>query len=68
MPTPIRSGPGRIIGWVRDAWVELEYAQRRLFELRTGIPSGATRRCRVRIDELEAWYALEARKPSHRRE
>lgn len=65
MPAPIRSGPGRITGWLRRAWVGLDYAQRRMLELKMGIPSGATRRSRGRVDELEAWYALEAREPSH---
>jgi hypothetical protein len=29
---------GRLIGRVSEIWSELDYAQRRLFELRTGVP------------------------------
>jgi hypothetical protein len=53
---------GRIIERVRRSWTEIEYAQRRMFELKTGIVLPATRR-RTHIEELEALYALEAREP-----
>jgi hypothetical protein len=53
---------GGMIERVRRSWTEIEYAQRRMFELRTGIVFPATRR-RPHIEELEALYALEAREP-----
>jgi hypothetical protein len=44
----------------KEIWQELDYAQQRAFEIRTGIPVGA-RENRVRIartvDELERLYA-----------
>ena len=42
----------------REIWAELDYAQRRLFEMRTGVDAG-TRRRTLTIDELEAMYAVE---------
>jgi hypothetical protein len=42
---------------VREIWAELDYAQRRLFELRTGVDAGRPRT--LTIDELEAMYAAE---------
>jgi BMFP domain-containing protein YqiC len=49
----------RIIERVRSTWSELDYAQRRLFEIRTGIqldarPKGP--KIARRTDELEALY------------
>ena len=44
---------------VRRVWAELDYAQRRLFEIRTGVPVLARSR---QIDELEALYAESARR------
>lgn len=57
---------GGMIERVRRSWTEIEYAQRRMFELRTGIVLPATRR-RTHIEELEALYALEAREPGRGR-
>ena len=56
----VPSRVGGMIERVRRSWAEVEYAQRRMFELRTGIVVPATRR-RTHIEELEALYALEAR-------
>jgi hypothetical protein len=35
--TTIKSRSGRIIGRVTSIWSELEYAQRRMFEVRAGL-------------------------------
>jgi hypothetical protein len=56
----------RMIARVRRAWAEMNDAQRRMFELRTGIsvrqnPQRA--HAGPQIEELEALYALEAREP-----
>ena len=56
------SRAGRAITSVRRMWAELDYAQRRLLEIRTGIPFGTERmhtRKRAEIDELEALYAAD---------
>ena len=56
----------RIAERLRRAWVEMDYAQRRMFELRTGVASlPATRRRRdvSSVEDLEALYALKARDP-----
>jgi hypothetical protein len=55
-----RSRLSRAIGDVKRIWRELDYAERRMFELRTGIPfTAATKRAEANrvIDELEAVYA-----------
>jgi len=33
------SRTGKAVGRVQQIWAELDYAQRRLFEIRTGVPS-----------------------------
>lgn len=38
---------GRIAGRVKEIWAELDYAQARMLEIRTGVP-GLTRRGRPR--------------------
>ncbi|MEO8966373.1 MAG: hypothetical protein ABI355_02150 [Solirubrobacteraceae bacterium] len=38
---------GQIAGRVKEIWAELDYAQARLLEIRTGVP-GLTRRDRTR--------------------
>lgn len=60
--TPKRRA-SRIIGWLRDAWAELDYAQRRMFELNTAIPALRPPRDRADVDALEALYALPSREP-----
>jgi hypothetical protein len=37
--TEPESRAGRTIGRIKQIWAELDYAQRRLLEIRTGIPS-----------------------------
>jgi hypothetical protein len=39
----MRSRVIRFIGRVRQVWAELDYAQRRLLEMRTGLDLGARR-------------------------
>ena len=49
----------RLIGRIRHTWAELDYAQRRLLEIRTGIPSLAQpERARLRgsTGKLEALW------------
>lgn len=62
MSTTTVSRARRIFGRATQIWAELDDAQRRLMEIRTGIPQ-RTRRGRPAISasirELEALYALE---------
>jgi hypothetical protein len=60
--TSILSRLRRIFTRVTQTWAELDYAQRRLLEIRTGIPNlAAPKRPRIsrRVSDLEALYALE---------
>jgi len=53
----------RVITSVKRIWDELDYAQRRSFELKTGVPvvkPGQRRRRRGTVDELDALDAFEA--------
>jgi hypothetical protein len=62
MSTSILSRLRRIFSRVTQTWTELDYAQRRLLEIRTGIPNlTPPKRPRIsrRVSELEALYALE---------
>ena len=63
MPAPVWWRVKRMIAGARHAWAEMDYAQRRMFELRTGIslPPARHGRARPRIEDLEALYALAAR-------
>lgn len=49
----------RLLRRFRQVWSELDYAQRRAFEIRTGIPLGPDRPPRISrtIDELERLFA-----------
>jgi hypothetical protein len=50
----------RTINRAKEIWAELDYAQRRLIELQTGIPVGARRDARKvsrSADELERLFA-----------
>jgi hypothetical protein len=52
----------RTIKRFRQVWSELEYAQQRLFEIRTGIPvvkPQARIQPGLSVEQLEALYALE---------
>jgi hypothetical protein len=44
---------------IKRVWAELDYAQQRLFEIRTGIPVTGRTRSLSSVEELEALYALE---------
>ena len=39
MRTKTKRRVRRIIAWLRDTWAELDYAQRRMIELRMVIPT-----------------------------
>ncbi len=54
----------QVIGRVQATWSQLDYAQRRLFEIRTGVPVvNREDGPRAGIDELEALFALEPNDP-----
>jgi BMFP domain-containing protein YqiC len=58
----------RIIQRLKSTWSELDYAQRRLFEIRTGIEATGGRRNThgpATIEELEALFASEAAPGPH---
>jgi hypothetical protein len=62
MSTSISSRLRRISSRVTKTWAELDYAQRRLLEIHTGIPNLAPRKrpgVSPTVGELEALYALE---------
>ena len=61
MRTKTKRRVRRIIAWLRDTWAELDYAQRRMIELRMVTPTLRIPPERSAIDELEALYALPAR-------
>lgn len=73
MRTATESRISHAIGRVKEIWDELDYAQRRLLEIRTGLPFGTGRELAdtlgkppersstaSRVDELERLYALES--------
>jgi hypothetical protein len=62
MRIKVTSYASRIIGWLRETWAEMEYANRRMLELRTGGPSPMPPAVR-QIDELEALYASPSGEP-----
>jgi hypothetical protein len=68
MRTRVISRASRIIAWLRETWDEMDYAQRRLIELRTGVPMLRVPSVRSEVDELEDLYALPSRDPEHDRE
>jgi hypothetical protein len=49
----------RLVRRFRQVWAELAYAQRRSFEIQTGVPTHAPKRPKISrsIDELERLYA-----------
>ncbi len=62
MSTSILSRLRRIFSRVMQTWTELDYAQRRLLEIRIGIPNlTPPKRPRISrpVSGLEALYALE---------
>jgi hypothetical protein len=54
----VRSRAHKLAVRARRTWNELDYAQRRLFELRTDLEAGGTqpRRRRATIEELDHLY------------
>ena len=64
MRTTTRPRVRRIIAWLRDTWAEVDYAQRRMIELKQAIPALRPPRDRADVDELEALYALPSREPN----
>ena len=59
MATATKTGVKRTIERVKGALAEVDYAQRRLFEIRTGVPVGSADerdRPATSVDELEALY------------
>lgn len=62
-PITTKSRAGRIVGRATQIWAELDYAQRRLLEIRTGTPqlTRQQRRTAGSLSEPEALYALEQR-------
>ena len=63
MRTTTKLRVSRIIGWPRDTWAELDYAQRHMIELNMVIPPLRMPPGRSSIDELESLYALPSREP-----
>jgi hypothetical protein len=62
----LTSRASRMIARLRRSWAEMDDAQRRMFELRTGLSVRQTpgrAHARLQIEELEALYALEADEP-----
>jgi hypothetical protein len=47
------------VRWLKRLWAELDYAERRAFEIRTGVPVHPSRRTQISrtVDELERLYA-----------
>ena len=58
----IKTYARRMVGGVRKALADMDYAQRRLIELNFELPLEADRR-REQIEALEALYRLEAQAP-----
>ena len=65
MRTRVISRASRIIAWLQETWDEMDYADRRMIELRTAIPSLRVPPVCGEADELEAMYALPSRDPDH---
>lgn len=62
MSTMTRSRAGQILHRASQIWGELDYAQRRLMEIRTGVPQRSRRRrpaTGATVRELEALFALD---------
>ncbi len=53
--TATLSRASRIVRRFRRTWAEMDYAQRRMIEIRTGVPQ-AGGPSRVTVDELERLY------------
>jgi len=62
MRTKVTYHARRIVVWLRETWAEMDYANRRMLELRTGSPLLMPPASR-QLDELEALYALPSQEP-----
>ena len=51
---------------VHEVWTEMDHAQRRLFEIRTGVPATARSRRAAEISGLEDAYAASSPTVRHR--
>lgn len=67
MRTKVTSHASLIIVWLRETWAEMDYANRRMIELRTGTPLLMPPAGR-QIDELETLYALPSQEPARNAE
>jgi hypothetical protein len=65
----LASGGSMLIRWLRQEWKEMNYAQRRLFEMQTEFAVSAdphtSQQQESLIAELEAMYSLPAPEPRH---
>jgi hypothetical protein len=66
----LASGGSKLIRWLRHEWKEMNYAQRRLFEMQTEFAVSADahtsqQQQQLLIAELEAVYSLPALEPGH---
>ena len=62
MATATKSGVRKATKRVKRVWAEMDYAQRRLFEIRTGVPAvDRDQPTPTSVDDLEALYELEDR-------
>ena len=63
MATATKNGVLHTIERVKRAWADMDYAQRRLMEIRTGVPVGAAGKTADQqgsVEELEERYKLDA--------
>jgi hypothetical protein len=63
MRREVTSHASRIIVWLRETWAEMDYANRRMIELRNRSPLLMPPAGR-QIDELETLYALPSQEPA----
>lgn len=59
MATATNKGVRNTIERVKRAWLEMDEAQRLLFEIRTGVPAGRPQE-RATVNQLEELYTLES--------
>jgi len=59
MTTSTMSRVSRFIRHLKRVWADLDYAQRRLFEINTGIEVTRRESPRISTEELEALYAYQ---------
>jgi hypothetical protein len=65
MRTKLTSRASKIIAWLRETWAEMDYAQRRMIDLRAGVPPLRVPPVGAEVDQLEALYVLPSRDPDH---